>query len=90
MEAGNLEYQRAECPRHVVIETNRAVGKHCILKFVFGQGDFVFIAAEGSYESKPCAYLDLYRVENGKIVERWGFPEEVPPQTERINNAGML
>jgi predicted SnoaL-like aldol condensation-catalyzing enzyme len=26
------------------------------IKFVFGQGDFVFIAAEGSHESKPCAY----------------------------------
>jgi hypothetical protein len=47
------------------------------IKFVLGQGDFVFIAAKGSHESHPCVYIDLYRVEDGKIAERWGFPEEV-------------
>ena len=60
------------------------------IKFVFGQGDFVFIAAKGSHESEPCVYIDLYRVENGKIAERWGFPEEVPPEEEWKNNNGML
>ena len=60
------------------------------IKFVFGQGDFVFIAAKGSHESEPCVYIDLYRVENGKIAERWGFPEEVPPEGEWKNNNGML
>ena len=60
------------------------------IKFVFGQGDFVFIAAKGSHESEPCVYIDLYRVENGKIAERWGFPEEVPPEGESKNNNGML
>ena len=60
------------------------------IKFVFGQGDLVFIAAKGTVGSEPCVYIDLYRVENEKIVERWGFPEEVPPQTERKNTSGML
>jgi predicted SnoaL-like aldol condensation-catalyzing enzyme len=60
------------------------------IKFVFGQGDFVFIAAMGSHESKPCVYIDLYRVEDGKIAERWGFPQEVPPQEEWKNKNGML
>ena len=60
------------------------------IKFVFGQGDFVFIAAKGSHESEPCVYIDLYRVENGKIAERWGFPQEVPPQEEWKNKNGML
>jgi len=40
------------------------------IKFVLGQGDFVFIAARGSHEGDPCVYLDLYRVEDGKIAER--------------------
>jgi predicted SnoaL-like aldol condensation-catalyzing enzyme len=50
----------------------------------------VFITAKGSHESTPCVYIDLYRVENGKIAERWGLPEEVPPREELKNNNGML
>jgi predicted SnoaL-like aldol condensation-catalyzing enzyme len=60
------------------------------IKFLFGQEDFVFIAAKGSHESDPCVYIDLYRVEDGKIAERWGFPEEPPPHEEWKNNNGML
>jgi predicted SnoaL-like aldol condensation-catalyzing enzyme len=60
------------------------------IKFVLGQGDFVFIAAKGSHESHSCVYIDLYRVEDGKIAERWGFPEEVPPQDVWKNDNGML
>ena len=60
------------------------------IKFLFGQGDFVFIAARGSHESDPCVYIDLYRVEEGKIAERWGFPEEIPPQEESKNKNGIL
>jgi predicted SnoaL-like aldol condensation-catalyzing enzyme len=60
------------------------------VKFVLGQGDFVFIAAKGSHKNVPCVYIDLYRVEHEKIAERWGFPEEIPPQAEWKNNNGML
>jgi predicted SnoaL-like aldol condensation-catalyzing enzyme len=60
------------------------------LKFLLGQGDFVFIAAKGTHESEPCAYIDLYRVEDEKIVEHWGFPEKIPPREECKNNNGML
>jgi predicted SnoaL-like aldol condensation-catalyzing enzyme len=60
------------------------------IKFVLGQGDFVFIAARGSHEGNPCVYVDLYRVEDGKIAERWGFPDEIPPQEQWKNNNGML
>jgi predicted SnoaL-like aldol condensation-catalyzing enzyme len=60
------------------------------IKFVLAQGDFVFIVARGSLEGEPCAYIDLYRVEDGKIVEHWGFPEKIPPQEEWKNNNGML
>ena len=60
------------------------------IKFLLGQGDFVFIAAKGSHEGDPCVYLDLYRAEQGKIAGRWGFSEERSPQEERKNNNGML
>ncbi len=49
-----------------------------------------FIAAKGTHEDNPCVYIDLYRVEDGKIAERWGFPEEVLPQEEWKNNHGLL
>jgi predicted SnoaL-like aldol condensation-catalyzing enzyme len=60
------------------------------IKILLGQGDFVFIAAKGTHEGESCAYIDLYRMEDGKLVEHWGFPEMVPPQAESKNNNGML
>jgi predicted SnoaL-like aldol condensation-catalyzing enzyme/uncharacterized protein YndB with AHSA1/START domain len=60
------------------------------IKLLLGQGDFVFLAAKGTHEAKPCVYIDLYRVENEKIVEHWGFPEKLPPAAERKNTNGML
>ncbi len=46
---------------------------------LLGQGGFVFLAARGTHHSEACLYIDLYRVENDKLVEHWGFPEPVPP-----------
>jgi predicted SnoaL-like aldol condensation-catalyzing enzyme len=60
------------------------------IKFLLGQGDLVFIAAKGTHEGEPCLYIDLYRVEDEKIVEHWGFPEMVPPEREWRNQNGML
>ncbi len=60
------------------------------IKLLVGQGDLVFLAAMGTHEGKPCVYVDLYRVENERIVEHWGFPEMVPPAAEWKNGNGML
>ena len=60
------------------------------IRLLLGQGDFVFIAAKGTHDGEPCVYIDLYRMENEKIVEHWGFPEMVPPQEQWKNNNGML
>ncbi|MGA9867955.1 MAG: nuclear transport factor 2 family protein [Acetobacteraceae bacterium] len=60
------------------------------IRLLLAQGDFVFLAAKGTVEGRPCAYIDLYRVEAGKIVEHWGFPQEIPPQREWRNNHGFL
>jgi predicted SnoaL-like aldol condensation-catalyzing enzyme len=60
------------------------------IKFLLGQGEFVFIAAKGTHEDEPCVYIDLYRVQDYKIVEHWGFPEMVPPQEDLKNDNGML
>ena len=60
------------------------------VKILLGRGDFVFIAAKGTHEGRPCVYIDLYRVEDGKIVEHWGFPEQVPAPEECRNRNGIL
>ncbi len=60
------------------------------IKLLLGARDFVFVAAMGTVEGEPCAYIDLYRLEGGKLVEHWGFPEKVPPQGEWKNHNGML
>lgn len=60
------------------------------VKLLLGQGDFVFIAAQGTHEGDPCLYIDLYRAEDKKVVEHWGFPESVPPKEKSKNNNGML
>ncbi len=60
------------------------------IRFLLGQGDFVFVAAKGTHEGEACVYIDLYRVQDEKIVEHWGFPEMIPPQREWKNSNGML
>ncbi len=60
------------------------------IKLLLGQGDLVFIAAVGTHNGQPCVYIDLYRVQEEKIVEHWGFPEMVPPKEQCKNNNGML
>jgi predicted SnoaL-like aldol condensation-catalyzing enzyme len=78
----------AEFMRDVaVLMQHRTIDK---VKFLLGQGNFVFIAAMGTHEGDPCAHIDLYRVEDQKVVEHWGFPESVPPKKESKNNNGML
>ena len=70
-----------------VLTRDRTIDEIVLL---IGQGDLVFIAARGTAHGEPCAYLDLYRVQDETIAERWGFPEEVPPRAASQNANGML
>jgi predicted SnoaL-like aldol condensation-catalyzing enzyme len=65
-----------------VVTQNRSIDEIALL---LGQNDFVFLVAKGSVENRPCLYVDLYRAENGKIVEHWGFAGEPPPREQRRN-----
>jgi predicted SnoaL-like aldol condensation-catalyzing enzyme len=47
-------------------------------------------SAKGTHEGDPCIYIDLYRVEDEKVVQHWGLPESVSPQEESKSNNGML
>jgi predicted SnoaL-like aldol condensation-catalyzing enzyme len=57
------------------------------IKLLLGQGHFVFLAARGTHWGEPCVYIDLYRVEDAKLVEHWGFPVQAPwPEARKVQS----
>ncbi len=57
---------------------------------VLGEGNFVLTISEGSFGGKPTSFYDLFRVEQGKIVEHWDVIETIPPQSEWKNQNGKF
>lgn len=47
---------------------------------VFGSGNFVLSICEGTYFSRPTAFYDLFRFEEGMIAEHWSVYQEIPKQ----------
>src|SRR5262252_352184 len=52
------------------------------------EGNFVLVLSEGDLPSGPTALYDLFRVENGKIVEHWDVLAPIPPQDNWKNPNG--
>lgn len=48
------------------------------LAMVVAEGNFVFAAAEGVFGEQPTAYFDLFRLEDGRIVEHWDVIADMP------------
>ena len=38
---------------------------------ILGQGNFVLTVSEGRFRNKHVSFYDLFRLENGKLVEHW-------------------
>lgn len=38
---------------------------------IIGEGNFVVVHSEGTYDQKPSLSFDIFRLSNGKIVEHW-------------------
>jgi len=45
---------------------------------VVTEGNFVLTGSEGSFGGKPTAFYDLFRLEEGKIVEHWDVIADMP------------
>ncbi|MEM7536769.1 MAG: nuclear transport factor 2 family protein [Chloroflexota bacterium] len=51
-----------------------------------GQGNFVATLARATWEGVPYAQVDIFRIEDGLIVEHWDNAEPVPPEEEWANS----
>lgn len=61
------------------------------LHYIYGSGNFVLTVSEGYFmEGDHVAYYDLFRVEDGKIVEHWDIIETIPPIEEWQNSNGKF
>lgn len=57
---------------------------------ILGEGNFVLAVSEGDFLGNKSSFYDLFRLENGKIVEHWDTIETIPPQSEWKNNNGKF
>ncbi len=57
------------------------------IKRVFAEGDFVILHVHSMREpnTRGAAIVDIFRLENGKIVEHWDVRQEVPEKTANAN-----
>ena len=61
---------------------------------VVAQGNFVLVGSEGTFgdadNPTPTAYYDLFRLEDGLIVEHWDVITTIPPEGEWANDNGKF
>ena len=60
---------------------------------VLGEGNFVLTMSEGKFGKTPgdhVAFYDLFRMENGQIVEHWDVIQPIPPKAEWKNQNGKF
>ncbi len=54
-------------------------------QIVVAEGNFVFVASDATVSGKPWAFFDLWRVEEGKIVEHWDVVAPTPEEMAHAN-----
>ncbi len=70
---------------------NGMVMEYHKLHKVLGQGNFVLSISEGKFgKGDHVAYYDLFRLEEGKIVEHWDVIQNIPERSEWKNDNGKF
>jgi predicted SnoaL-like aldol condensation-catalyzing enzyme len=64
--------------------------KYVKIQKVIGEGNFVLTMSEGQLGSKHVAFYDLFRAENGKIVEHWDVIQDIPAKENWKNQNGKF
>lgn len=57
---------------------------------ILGEGNFVLAVSEGLFMNEHVAFYDIFRIENGKIVEHWDTIEKILPVEEAMNTNGKF
>jgi len=57
---------------------------------VLGEGNFVLSVSEGIFLKEKVAFYDIFRIENGKVVEHWDTIEKIVPEAEAKNTNGKF
>jgi len=57
---------------------------------VLGEGNFVLVMSEGSFDNNHTSFYDLFRVENGKIAEHWDVIETIAAKESWKNENGKF
>jgi predicted SnoaL-like aldol condensation-catalyzing enzyme len=74
-------------------EANQILSYNSI-ELVVAQGNFVLTASDGlggdADNPTPTAYFDLFRLEDGLIVEHWDVIQTIPPASEWQNENGKF
>ncbi len=70
---------------------NGLVMEYDNLHMVLGQGNFVLSVSEGKFgKGDHTAYYDLFRLENGLIVEHWDVIATIPAKSDWKNTNGKF
>ncbi|MEM6803069.1 MAG: nuclear transport factor 2 family protein [Bacteroidota bacterium] len=70
---------------------NGMVMEYSQLHKVLGEGNFVLTLSEGKFgKNEPTAFYDLFRLEEGKIVEHWDVISTIPPKSDWKNENGKF
>ena len=51
-----------------------------------GSGDFVAALSKATREGEDYTQADLFRVEDGLVVEHWDAAEKIKPKEEWVNS----
>jgi predicted SnoaL-like aldol condensation-catalyzing enzyme len=57
---------------------------------IIAEGDFVLTLADGTFGGQEVAYYDLFRLEDGLIVEHWDVVDNIPAISEWKNKNGKF
>jgi predicted SnoaL-like aldol condensation-catalyzing enzyme len=57
---------------------------------ILAEGNFALCVGEGQHNAVHCAFYDLFRVAEGKIVEHWGTTEKIAPRSVWKNDNGKF
>jgi predicted SnoaL-like aldol condensation-catalyzing enzyme len=74
---GYLEFLRAKYPR-----------SHSEIKRVFADGDYVILHVHAIREpgTRGSAIVDIFKLENGKVVEHWDVIQDIPEKAANANS----